>query len=58
MNKLNTKYCRGRGAKPNYRDRVTDQEVNYERGVNRSANTLKVTGTTVINGVEYVTLTV
>ena len=58
MKKLNTKYCRGRGSKPDYRDRVTEQERTVENGFNRSANTLKVTGKVVVDGVEYLTLTV
>ena len=58
MNKLNTKYCRCRSAKPKYRDRVTDQEANYEGKVTCTAPTLKVTGRVVIDGKEYLTLTV
>ena len=58
MNKLNTKYCRGRGVKPNYRDRVTDQEANYDGKVTCTAPTLKVTGEVVIDGKKYITLTV
>ena len=58
MNKLNTKYCRGRSSKPNYRDRVTDQEANYDRKVTAVAPTMKVTGRVGIDGKEYLTLTV
>ena len=58
MNKLNTKYCRGRNVKPNYRDRVTAQEANCDGIVTTSAPTMKVTGETVIDGKRYITLTV
>ena len=58
MNKVNTKYCRGRTVKPNYRDRVTAQEANYDGMVSASVPTLKVTGETVIDGKKYITLTV
>ena len=58
MNKLNTKYCRGRSSKPNYRDRVTPQEAACDGGVVTTAPTMKVTGRVVIDGKEYLTLTV
>ena len=58
MNKLNTKYCRGRSSKPNYRDRVTDQEANCDGIMTTTAPTLKVTGEVVLDGKKYITLTV
>ena len=58
MKKVNTKYCTAKNAKPDYRDRMTAQEANYDGIFTSSVPTLKVTGETVIDGKRYITLTV
>ena len=58
MKKVNTKFCTAKNAKPDYRDRMTAQEANYDGIFTASVPTLKVTGETVIDGKKYITLTV
>ena len=58
MNKVNTKYCTGKGTKPDYRSRMTAQEANCDGIFTTSVPTLKVTGEVVIDGKKYKTLTV
>ena len=58
MNKVNTKYCTSKSVRKNYRDRVYSQEAACDGGVVTTAPTMKVTGRVVIDGKEYLTLTV
>ena len=59
MNKVNTKYCTSRGSKKTYRDRVYSQEAALDGlAPARTPSTMKVTGKVVIDGKEYLTLTV
>ena len=58
MNKVNTKYCTGKGTKPDYSSRMTPQEANCDGIITSSVPTLKVTGEVVIDGKKYKTLTV
>ena len=58
MNKVNTKYCTGKGTKPDYRSKMTPQEANCDGIFTTSVPTLKVTGEVVIDGKKYKTLTV
>ena len=58
MNKVNTKYCTSRSTKKNYRDRMYSQEAACDGTVTTTTPTMKVTGRVVIDGKEYLTLTV
>ena len=58
MKKVNTKFCTAKTVKPDYRDRMTDQEANCDGIVTSSVPIMKVTGEVVIDGKKYMTLTV
>ena len=55
---MNTKYCTSKSTKKNYHDKVYSQEANCDGLITTTAPTMKVTGKVVIDGKEYLTLTV